>query len=347
MFAFKLMILPDNIKKILIIRAGQLGDTVWATSIIEPLRKQFGENLRIHWVAKSGIGNLFQHDKRIEKLFQLKNRKIPIPFNGPKFSIIKESYRERYDLVINLEFGNIMNDVMRIARAKSKIGQPYSSVNTQSRQHVVEKLKLFYESFLTPIALDVASPSVYGTPLTKLKSKFSLPDKYIVLVPSNSHHKRSTKRNLRAWPTNHWKNLFNYLDKKNIHGIIVGGHGEESFFQQFEPLPKYIHSLVGKTSLSELTGIITYADAVITTDTGPGHIAAAVNTPVLAIIGPTDFRRTGPYMTNKNNVNILTANLPCSPCYHTEREKNCDNNKCMFDVTPESVMAELSYVIKQ
>jgi len=338
-------ILPENIEKILILRAGQLGDTVWASSIIEPLRKQFGQHIRIHWAAKSGIGNLFEHDNRIEKIYHLTNRKIPIPFNLRKVSIIQESLREPYDLIINLEFGNIMNDVMRFTRARHKVGQPYSYVDTQSRQHVVEKLNLFFESFLKPGSLDVALPSILGAPLSQINEKFNLPSKYIVVVPSNSHHKRSSKRNLRAWPNEHWKSLFKVLQSKNIHTIIVGGSGEEAFFQQFEPLPANIHSLVGRTSFSELSGIITHANAVITTDTGPGHIAAAVNTPVLAIIGPTDFRRTGPFKSVNNKVSILSANLPCSPCYHTEQEKNCRFNKCMEDVTPESVMDELLKVI--
>lgn len=335
------MILPEKVRKILIIRAGQLGDTVWATSIIEPLRKHFGPDIRIHWAAKSGIGNIFLSDNRIEKVFQLKNRKIPIPFNKPKLAIIKESYKEPYDLAINLEFGSIMNDVMRFTRARCKIGQPFTSVDTQSRQHVVEKLNLFYESFLPTYALDVATPSVHGSTLSELRKKFSIPNKYVVLVPSNSHHKRSTKRNLRAWPSDHWKRLFNILNEQNIHGIIVGGRGEESFFQQFNPLPDYIGTLVGRTSFSELTGLITNARAVITTDTGPGHIAAAVNTPVITLIGPTDSQRTGPYKTNKNKVIILSANLPCSPCYHTDREKSCTINKCMLEITPDIVIEKL------
>jgi ADP-heptose:LPS heptosyltransferase len=58
------------------------------------------------------------------------------------------------------------------------------------------------------------------------------------------------------------------------------------------------------------------SNGVITIDTGPVHIAAAIDTPILAIIGPTDFRRAGPYKTNRNKISILSANLPCSPCYH-------------------------------
>ena len=340
------MILPEKIEKILIIRAGQLGDTVWATSIIEPLRKQFGDRIRIHWAAKTGIGNLFQDDKRIERTFLLKNRKVPIPFNLPKLSIIKESYLEPYDLVVNLEFGNIMNDVMRFTRARYKVGKPYSHVDTQTKQHVVDKLNLFFKSFLQPNCLDVAVPSIHGTPLSEIKQKFSLPHKYIIAVPSNSHHQRSTTRNLRAWPVSHWKSLFKLLQSNNIHTIIVGGRGEETFFHAFEPLPTYLRSLVGKTTFSELSGLITHADAVITTDTGPGHIAAAVNTPVLAIIGPTDYKRTGPYKTSNNQVSILSVNLPCSPCYHTDREKTCRFNKCMADVTPETVLDELLIFIK-
>jgi ADP-heptose:LPS heptosyltransferase len=81
------------------------------------------------------------------------------------------------------------------------------------------------------------------------------------------------------------------------------------------------------------------ADAVVTTDTGPGHLAAALGTPVAAIFGPSDDRRTGAFPRNEGAVRILNARLGCSPCSLTNRIKKCPLNRCMYEVTPDQVFS--------
>lgn len=128
------------------------------------------------------------------------------------------------------------------------------------------------------------------------------------------------------------------MSENGMHGVFTGGKGEQAFFERLGPLPPGIVSLVGQTSLPELIGLIQVARGVVSTDTGPSHIAAAVNTPVCTLIGPTNFKRTGPYNTDNNKVQIMSAKLPCSPCYHTERLKNCKKNKCMYAIKPANVL---------
>ena len=91
-------------------------------------------------------------------------------------------------------------------------------------------------------------------------------------------------------------------------------------------------SLAGKTSLKELAAVIRRAKFLVTADSGPMHIAAALNVPVLAVFGPTSPARTGPY--GKMHT-IIRSDLPCSPCY---RRKPCEDWKCMSGITAESVL---------
>ena len=56
-------------KKVLVIRCGLLGDTVDATSVIEPLIEVYGPDVDIHWVSKPGISDLFKYDERICLLY--------------------------------------------------------------------------------------------------------------------------------------------------------------------------------------------------------------------------------------------------------------------------------------
>ena len=115
-------------KKILIIRCGLLGDTVDATSVIEPLIEMYGANVEIHWVSKPGISDLFKYDTRITKVFKLRHTKLSFLFNLEKFKIILNSLYEPYDLILNLEIGSKFNDIVRYSRSIKKIGMPYSYI---------------------------------------------------------------------------------------------------------------------------------------------------------------------------------------------------------------------------
>ncbi len=94
--------------------------------------------------------------------------------------------------------------------------------------------------------------------------------------------------------------------------------------------------LGGSLSLGELAALIRRADLLITVDTGPMHIAQAFQTPVLALMGPTDPRVWGP---RKSCDVVIAKPTPCAPCWHNEDLKNnCPNNKCMQSIQPIDVL---------
>ena len=329
-------------KRILVIRAGALGDTAYASSIIEPLRRLYGNDVCIDWVAKSGIGKLFAADPRINKIFELQSRRRPLLFNPQKFDIIRHSFKQPYDLIVNLELGSLFDNVMRLARATHKIGSPFEHFKEPPETHAVENLHIIYRSFMDEDILKLANPSLKGTDTEAVRARYSLQREYIVMAPSNSHHKSAPDKNYRAWPIGHWRELLIHLAKQDKQIVMIGGSSEQEYFSFLDPLPENIVSLVGKTNFPDLIGLITGARALITTDTGPAHIASAVNTPVYAMIGPTNYKRTGPYSTDRNEVHIISAHLPCSPCYHTPRFNECPQNRCMIEITPQRVLNELT-----
>ena len=74
-------------------------------------------------------------------------------------------------------------------------------------------------------------------------------------------------------------------------------------------------------------------DLLISNDSGPMHMAAALGTPVLALFGPTDPNRTGPYGSAHR---VLTSDRPCRPCFR--RECKYGSSQCLRDLTPEAVV---------
>ena len=84
-----------------------------------------------------------------------------------------------------------------------------------------------------------------------------------------------------------------------------------------------------------LPALLSRASLLITNDSGPMHVAAAVGTPVVALFGPTSAVRTGPYGVGHH---VLTGKVPCSPCF----SRTCHNTlplECLKLVSPEQVLA--------
>ncbi|MDP2277638.1 MAG: glycosyltransferase family 9 protein, partial [Nitrospirota bacterium] len=108
-----------------------------------------------------------------------------------------------------------------------------------------------------------------------------------------------------------------------VKSIIVGGESDADIASiVVRNSDGNAISVAGKTTLKELIEIIRNARFVVSNDSGPMHIAAALNVPVFAIFGPTNPLRTGPY--GKSHV-IIRKGLECSPCY----KKKCKGIKCM------------------
>lgn len=318
------------IKRVLVIRSGALGETIFALPVIEALRYQYGLDIVIDWVGTPSASTLFKLDKRINKVFHLKHRKLPIFLSSEKRLIINESKKQPYDLLINLESGRIFFSLAEKIVAKHKLGMPFNQIRPLPSAHVIESLKTIYETAVEASFLINSYPVLFGDPTENIRDEFELPKNYIVINPSTSHHKKFTHR---AWPLEYWKELIARLAAK-YHLVVIGAQGEETFFNHLRPFDPSVIDLVGKTNLTQLITIIQEAEAIITADTGPSHIASAVNTRTFALFGPSNPEGTGPYKTPYNDVHIISMQLECSPCNTTSRIKTCHDNQCMKQITP-------------
>lgn len=95
--------------------------------------------------------------------------------------------------------------------------------------------------------------------------------------------------------------------------------------------------LGGALSLGELGALIKQADLLITVDTGPMHIAQAFQTPVVALMGPTDPKIWGP---RRPYDIILNKPMHCTPCWHKDEsvKNSCRENECMRRIQPADVI---------
>lgn len=161
-------------------------------------------------------------------------------------------------------------------------------------------------------------------------------ERFIVLNPgANWEPKR--------WPVVNFVNLADeIIEKYNLRVIITGAKKDTALADEITSLMKHKPViLAGKTTLKELAALFEKAILVVSADSGPLHIAGAMNSNAIGIYGPTSIAITGPYRTNK--AKVLQKKIECSiPCYIVD----CPDNRCMKLVTVSDVLKEVEKIIR-
>jgi heptosyltransferase I len=144
----------------------------------------------------------------------------------------------------------------------------------------------------------------------------------------------------KLWDNEKFVHLADLIKTKLNLKIVFTGIEKEPMEKIISGISARTINLSGETSLPALAYLYRKALMVITTDSGPMHLAAAVKTSVVALFGPTDPQRTGPY---GQDCTIIRTDLPCSPCFL----KKCPTKECMQSILPEQVLAVIEKRLKE
>ncbi|MBU0652182.1 MAG: glycosyltransferase family 9 protein [Proteobacteria bacterium] len=148
---------------------------------------------------------------------------------------------------------------------------------------------------------------------------------------------------LAFWETKLWEDekfaeLGDRLREELGVGIVLTG-GEAGTLERIRGrMRTRAVNLGGRTTLRELACLYRQAALLVTTDSGPMHLAAAMGTPVVALFGPTDPARTGPYGPGHR---VIRRALSCAPCLR----KRCDNPRCMTEISVEEVFTAVREIL--
>ncbi|MBK9284866.1 MAG: glycosyltransferase family 9 protein [Sphingobacteriaceae bacterium] len=183
------------------------------------------------------------------------------------------------------------------------------------------------------------------------------------LVPSQSSEKLvknyfcihlcagNAKTPYKNWPVHHWKTFLESLQIKypDKDFVFLGGKGEEIVFNQLNLNPQKFISLIGKTSLNELDGILKGAELFIGPDGGLMHLAFALGLKSFVIWGASSSVYYSYEQVEKVDYKIVKLNLNCMPCNawlnpNKSKASNpllCPDFKCLNDLKPDFVLSEL------
>ncbi|MCE9607001.1 MAG: glycosyltransferase family 9 protein [Planctomycetia bacterium] len=154
------------------------------------------------------------------------------------------------------------------------------------------------------------------------------------LVILNPH----CRKEANIWPADRFAQLAGQLlAQDDVRVAVSGGPVANQLCERIAASHgKRVWRADGAFSLLGSAELIRRASVFVTGDTGPMHIAAAVGTPIVAMFGPADPLRTGPYAADAE---VLTKRLPCGPCFAKKCPLHHEPAKCMTDIGVEEVFA--------
>jgi len=184
-----------------------------------------------------------------------------------------------------------------------------------------------------PVRFRLALLAAAGRDLAPLWTKGAGP--LLILHPG-------TRWPSKHWPPPLWAQLADaLLQVRRAKIVFTGSAADRHLIAQIRAsMQGPAVDLSGRTDIAALARLFFQADAAVTTDTGPMHLAAAVGTPVTAIFGPTAPWRTGPYGRQHR---VVRTGVACSPC----RERRCPDPVCLTDLPVDMVLSATLAVLDQ
>ncbi len=328
----------QNISKILIVKPSSLGDVVHSLPFLASIKKCF-KAASIDWVISRGLHELLEGHPMIDKLWTIdkdswKNVSKIMRTIRELITLGRSLRNERYDLVIDLQGLLRSGIISRMTHSNRIIG--FGEAREGSRFFYNERVTGGKESHAVERYLRIASHlgceiSDIEFPFTDtgdnyaLKDKFPIPSEYCVVVPGG------------RWETKRWapERFGQLISRLSIKAVILGSSSEKAICGSVAASSNgNALDLAGRTSLKEMISIIRGAKFVLTNDTGPMHIAAALDRPVFAIFGPTSEVLTGPF---RSRGKIIRSDTDCAPCFR----RKCEDMKCLDDIDVNTVEKEI------
>jgi len=346
---------------ILIIRLSAIGDVVHALSVIEPLRKHY-PGCKITWVIEEEAADILKSYPGIDRVIVSRRKRWLRQFKSGQVmkalrqatAFVKTLRSQEYDLVLDFQGLFKSGIISFLSRGKRKIGYKnaregstffYSekAPATDFNDHAIKR----HQVILKHLGIndsEISYESLFNVSderaVDSLLDEAGVDrDKSLVTV-----HPAATWKT-KIWPTEKVVELCDLLiNEFSCQVVLVGSYAEEPLLTDMAACAKNeVKNMAGRTKLSELACLISKSDLLVTTDSGPMHMACAVKTPVVAVMGPTAPWRTGPF---GDEYSVVKHELSCSPCFK-RTECPLEHHKCMEEISVEEVFKTCCNWLKQ
>lgn len=324
-----------NHPRFLIIRLGSLGDVIHAIPAAAALRRRFPQ-AHIDWLVDPRYVELLDLVECIDRRVPFDPRNLTRGLRA--WSVLRDLRRTRYDAVIDLQ-GLLKSAVLaRLVGATRTIGFPRAHLreplarlfytdapDSGAASHVIDKnLGLLCSLGVSDAAAHFPLRMPRTVTVATIADRFA--DGYAIVNPG------------AAWPNKRWPpGRFGVVAasirrEHGLRSVVLWGPGEEVLAGAVVAASDGAAEAAPPTTITDIVGIARAARLMVSGDTGPLHIAAAVGTPIVALFGPTCPQRNGPWAPRDLTLSRVAT---CSCVY----ERRCRRAvPCIDDIASDEVV---------
>ena len=314
-----------EIKRILIIRNGAIGDVVHTTALFRAIKKAY-PHIKIDYATSYVTAPLLKGDEDLNEVFIFED------YSYKYFlSLLPKIKNKKYDLIINLQPQLKFNLLCTLTGVKTV------KYKKDFKKHAVENFFDTAKNVLPVIELPA-----------ELKIRISEKGKQYVLntFPEIQACKNvvfnmsaTPQRQGRKWQTDYFKELaIRLINEYNCNIILTGSAEDKELTEQLINIHEHIYDFAGKFTLTESAALYSMCDLFISGDTGPLHIASACGKPVcIGMYGSMPIQRTGVWGVKHYSISA-EEKLTCIPCNRRIcKLENSQYNPCLKALKPDAI----------
>ena len=347
----------ENVKRVLVIRNGFLGDIVSITSVLQRLNNTFPD-VAIDVIVGPQATAILTHFKNIKTVY-------PFKFDYTLKSILSQMLffwqlrKNNYDIVIVQEVNTHFTIMAKLIRARYTIGFTNSTANLYDYHVVRPEIKMVLAEAATVQQWTIDNGADKASLVIAEEERIQIREKLKGAGVQNAnnivviHFGSSNPNSDRQWVLSRFAIIADHIiNRYNSDVIFTGIQSDEASVANIQSQMKHASiSMAGKTNVRELMALIEQSKLVIAPDTGTIHISTALDIPTIMLMGLSDPDDTGPYSPS-GKAHVIRIDLPCSPCVNKnpkpEQWSICERTrpvKCMDMITPAMVIEVIDKIL--
>jgi heptosyltransferase-2 len=354
---------PENtrIERILIRGTNWIGDAVMSTAAMQRLRSSF-PGAYIALLATPRTAGLFEGSPFVDEVIEYRRKE-----EGSRafFRTARLLRAQRFDLAVLFQNAFEAALLAWLGRAPLRIGfdeqgrgallthRLHRGPQHRNRHQIHDYLEIVAECERLCLGEDFKPQVVNPLPLliashaqrSAAARLFQNSDIKSISRPLIALNAGATNSRAKCWPAERYAALADQLiNTLDARVVLIGAPGErrsaERVIEQMQNCGAI--NLAGKTSMVELAGLLDTCNLLVSNDTGPAHIAAALGRPTLSIFGPTNEFETAP-MGPRSEM-IRAEGIECARCMH----RDCPiDHRCMTRISPQEVFEKAMRLLKE
>jgi heptosyltransferase-1 len=314
----------SKINKILVISLTNIGDVILTFPVIDLLKKNF-PSAKLSVVIGPKAKPLLQGNPYLDKVYIFNKHQAPLK----SLAWIFELRKEKFDLVIDLRNTAVPLLISPRYRTSYRAGK---TNNVHMRVKHLDRLNAVYPfGTQTNVRYSLFISDDHKTYVDKIiEEEIGPGQRYVVVAPGAADQ-------AKRWTEAGFADVCDQLVKTGMKIVFVGDEGDRKTARQIEGLmtaPRVLN-LCGQAGLPHLAELFKHCSFALLNDSAPMHLASYLDVPVLALFGPTDPLKYGPWSFRSA---FLRKNGSCPLC---ARLKNALRHTCMESITSRDVLSAL------